>query len=119
MLSGKNSPTYDGDFALAHFEAGGVPHDIIIYGRQQAELSAGDIIIAIDGLRAAKHNLEPLITAWPVGSTVTVHAFRRDELMTFEVTLQASPDDTCVFTLDHKADEATLARRCSWLGQTG
>lgn len=86
---------------------------------QQAGLSAGDIIIAIDGLRAAKDNLDALITAWPIGSTVTVHAFRRDELMTFEVTLQASPDDTCVFTLDHGADEATLARRCAWLGQTG
>ncbi len=83
---------------------------------QQAGLSAGDIIIAVDGLRASKDNLEKLLAPWPPGSTVGLHAFRRDELMDFEVTLQAPPADTCVFTIDHNADEPVLARRRAWLG---
>jgi predicted metalloprotease with PDZ domain len=56
----------------------------------QAGLSAGDIIIAIDGLRATGNpsNLDALLCRYKVGDKVTVHAFRRDELMTFDVTLQ-------------------------------
>jgi predicted metalloprotease with PDZ domain len=56
----------------------------------QAGLSAGDVVIAIDGLRANGNppNLDQLFARYRVGDTVTVHAFRRDELLSFEVTLQ-------------------------------
>ncbi|MFL6673806.1 MAG: M61 family metallopeptidase [Massilia sp.] len=56
----------------------------------QAGLSAGDIVIALDGLRVNGNpsNLDTLLARYRIGDTVTVHAFRRDELMTFEVTLQ-------------------------------
>jgi predicted metalloprotease with PDZ domain len=56
----------------------------------QAGLSAGDILIAIDGLRVSGSpcNLDQLFSRYRVGDTVTVHAFRRDELMAFDVTLQ-------------------------------
>jgi predicted metalloprotease with PDZ domain len=56
----------------------------------QAGLSAGDILIAVDGLRVNGNpsNLDQLFGRYRVGDTVTVHAFRRDELMTFDVTLQ-------------------------------
>jgi predicted metalloprotease with PDZ domain len=56
----------------------------------QAGLSAGDILIAVDGLRVSGNpcNLEQLLARYRVGDVVTVHAFRRDELMTFDVTLQ-------------------------------
>jgi predicted metalloprotease with PDZ domain len=56
----------------------------------QAGLSAGDIVIAVDGLRVngIPSNLEQLLTRYRVGDTVPVHAFRRDELMRFDVTLQ-------------------------------
>jgi predicted metalloprotease with PDZ domain len=56
----------------------------------QAGLSAGDVVIAIDGLRVNGNplNLEQLFARYRVGDTVTVHAFRRDELLSFEVTLQ-------------------------------
>ena len=56
----------------------------------QAGLSAGDIVIAVDGLRVNGNpsNLEQLFARYRVGDTVTVHAFRRDELMQFQVTLQ-------------------------------
>ncbi|MGJ7918195.1 M61 family metallopeptidase [Massilia sp. LXY-6] len=56
----------------------------------QAGLSAGDIVIALDGLRVngAPSNLDQLLARYRVGDTVPVHAFRRDELMRFELTLQ-------------------------------
>ena len=50
-------------------------------GAQQAGLSAGDVLIAVDGLKVGKGSLETLLERRPVGSTVTVHAFRRDELI--------------------------------------
>jgi len=60
-----------------------------------AGLSAGDVIVAIDGLRVTgsdvQGNLNKLLVRYKVGSHVEVHAFRRDELMRFKVRLQ--PDD--------------------------
>jgi predicted metalloprotease with PDZ domain len=57
----------------------------------QAGLSAGDIVIAVDGLRVngSPSNLDALLCRYRVGDKVTVHAFRRDELMTFTVTLES------------------------------
>lgn len=82
----------------------------------QAGLAAGDVVIAVDGLRATRANLEKRVGALPPGTTVRVHAFRRDELMELDVTLQAAPADTCVLTLAEQPDEAVLARRAAWLG---
>jgi len=55
-----------------------------------AGLSAHDVLIAIDGLRVngTAPNVEALLARYRVGDKVTVHAFRRDELMAFDVTLQ-------------------------------
>lgn len=67
---------------LTQVHEGGAAH--------QAGLSAGDIVIAVDGLRVngTPSNLEQLFARYRVGDKVTVHAFRRDELMAFDVTLQ-------------------------------
>jgi predicted metalloprotease with PDZ domain len=56
----------------------------------RAGLSAGDIVIAIDGLRVNGNpsNLDQLLARYRVDDTVSVHAFRRDELMSFDVRLQ-------------------------------
>ncbi|MYN19514.1 PDZ domain-containing protein [Rugamonas sp. FT107W] len=54
----------------------------------RAGLSAGDILMAVDGLRVTAANLETLLSRYGVGSEIEVHAFRRDELMTFTATLQ-------------------------------
>ena len=48
----------------------------------KAGLSAHDVIVAIDGLKATTKSLEQYAKQH---ATFTVHAFRRDELMTFEV----------------------------------
>lgn len=66
---------------LTQVHEGGAAH--------QAGLSAGDILIAVDGLRVNGNpsNLDQLFARYRVGDTVTVHAFRRDELVSFDVTL--------------------------------
>lgn len=49
-----------------------------------AGISAKDIIIAIDGIKASKKQLQAIAKSGI--EIVSCHAFRRDELMTFEVT---------------------------------
>ena len=67
---------------LTQVHEGGAAH--------QAGLSAHDVIIAIDGLRVNGNpsNVDTLLARYRVGDKVAVHAFRRDELMAFDVTLQ-------------------------------
>ncbi|ALK95640.1 peptidase M61 [Massilia sp. WF1] len=67
---------------LTQVHEGGAAH--------RAGLSAGDIVIAVDGLRVNGNpsNLDQLFARYRVDDAVEVHAFRRDELMRFDVTLQ-------------------------------
>lgn len=73
---------------LAHVYEHGAAH--------KAGLSAGDMLLAIDGLRVTaddvSNQMARLLAAYRVGESVEVHVFRRDELLRFNVKLQA--DDT-------------------------
>ena len=84
---------------------------------EQAGLAAGDSIVAIDGLRMSVSAIEKLLCRRRPGESLTVHAFRRDELITTDLTLVPAPDDTCWLSLDATVDEATHARRIAWLGR--
>jgi predicted metalloprotease with PDZ domain len=70
------------DSKLTQVHEGGAAH--------KAGMSAGDLLVAVDGLRvtASPPNLDALLSRYKVGETVAVHAFRRDELMRFDVQLQ-------------------------------
>jgi predicted metalloprotease with PDZ domain len=68
-----------GDCKLTQVHEGGAAH--------KAGLSAGDLVIAVDGLRVPVGGLDAMLGRYKVGDTVAVHAFRRDELMTFSVKL--------------------------------
>ena len=72
-----------------------------------AGLSAGDLLVAIDGLRVTATNLETLLSRYGVGSNVEVHAFRRDELMTFSMTLQGDRVPGVTLALDPAAKKST------------
>ena len=72
-----------------------------------AGLSAGDLLVAIDGLRVTATNLETLLSRYGVGSNIEVHAFRRDELMTFSVALQGDRVPGITLTLDPAAKKST------------
>ena len=78
----------------------------------RAGLSANDLLVAIDGLRVsatnAGLNLETLLARYRAGDTVEVHAFRRDELMRFDVRL--APDAAARTKLRADAKPAIAAR---------
>ena len=106
VLSAKISA--NGEARLIHVYDGGAA--------QAAGLSAGDVVLAVDGLKVGGGNLDARIASYPVGTLLKLHAFRRDELMEFGVTLQAAPADTCHLTLMDTHDDAIRQRQDSWLG---
>ena len=55
----------------------------------RAGLSAGDQLVALDGLRVSGANLDTLCARLAEGVTVALHVFRRDELLSLQVTLDA------------------------------
>ncbi|MBE0631051.1 MAG: PDZ domain-containing protein, partial [Burkholderia vietnamiensis] len=62
-------------------------------GAHRAGLSAGDTLIALDGLRITGTNLDALLARYRPGDKVEIHAFRRDELRTVKLKLDG-PDVT-------------------------
>jgi predicted metalloprotease with PDZ domain len=103
--------TRDGnDCKLANVYEGGAAH--------QAGLSAGDILVAADGLRITATNLDGLLGRYRVGDAVTLHAFRRDELMVFNANLVA--DDAPQLVMRPQAKPTVAARRrAAWLKSAG
>lgn len=93
-----------------------IAHTLTGGAAQAAGLSAGDVIIAVDGLKANRGNLEKLLEGYVPDDVVRVHAFRRDELMTFDVCLRAPAHDTCVLSLSDASDPASRDRRRCWIG---
>ncbi|MBA4742021.1 MAG: M61 family metallopeptidase [Azoarcus sp.] len=83
---------------------------------QAAGLSAGDVLVAFDGLRVAAGDVEAMLERRKAGETVRVHAFRRDELMEFDVTLAAPKADTMKLTLQEKPEPSVRTLRKGWLG---
>ncbi|MES2934663.1 MAG: PDZ domain-containing protein [Pseudomonadota bacterium] len=92
------------DCKLANVYEGGAAH--------RAGLSAGDVLVAVEGLRvfagagSPSAQLDALLARYRVGDIVTIHAFRRDELLTVSAKLQ--PDSAPQFTLSAKAALLTL-----------
>ena len=81
---------------------------------QLAGLSAGDVVIAVDGLRVTAATLEKKLRSHAPGAQLRLTAFRRDEMMTFDVTLQALPAQICALTMRDTPIDAK-ARRNAWL----
>jgi predicted metalloprotease with PDZ domain len=82
----------------------------------RAGLSAGDQLVAFDGLRVDEASLKRTLGRHRAGDRVRVHAFRRDELMAFDVRLQAPEPTDATLTPDEQADAGALALRRAWLG---
>ncbi|MES2538728.1 MAG: M61 family metallopeptidase [Pseudomonadota bacterium] len=99
--------TRDGsDCKLANVYEGGAAH--------RAGLSAGDLLVALDGLRISATNLDGLLARYRVGDTVELHAFRRDEMMRFAATL--ATDDAPQNSLTAQDKPLSAARlRAAWL----
>jgi predicted metalloprotease with PDZ domain len=64
---------------------------------QNAGLSAGDVLIAVNGLRAT--DLDKILMRARPGERMELHAFRRDELLVFHVTPDKPAADVCRLSL--------------------
>ncbi len=78
---------------------------------QSAGLSAGDQVIAIDGLKLNLGQLDKKLLLASPGDVWQLHAFRRDELHHFDIVLQAAQANTFVLK---PADQQR--QRQAWLG---
>ena len=81
---------------------------------QKSGLAAGDVVIAMDGLRVTPEHFEKQVSRYRPGETVRLHTFRRDELHELQLTLQAAKPDA--WTLSVKDDKAAARARKRWLG---
>ncbi|HUH87434.1 MAG TPA: PDZ domain-containing protein [Pusillimonas sp.] len=85
--------TVQSEVQLATVYEGGVGH--------KAGLSAGDIVVAVNGLRVTRDaNLEQLLAGYQPGQSVSIHVFRRDELRMFDAVLAAPAHTECVLSVE-------------------
>ncbi|WP_446904385.1 M61 family metallopeptidase [Burkholderia sp. YIM B11467] len=94
------------DCTFAAVYEGGAAH--------RAGLSAGDTLIAVDGLRVTGTNLDALLARYRPGDKVEVHAFRRDELRTAKLKLDG-PEVTRYRLTAAAKPAASLKAREAWL----
>jgi predicted metalloprotease with PDZ domain len=84
---------------------------------QRAGLSANDVLIALGGLRVTRDNLDALLTRYSTGDIVECLAFRRDELMRFDIRMATQPPLRYTLTADEKATRAQQRLKTGWLGK--
>jgi len=99
--------TRHGETAVANAYAGGPA--------QRAGMSAGDTIVALDGLRADEKIVKAMLERRRPGDTVRLHAFRRDELLAFDVVLDAAPASEASIRFDEKPRASVKRLRDGWL----
>ena len=91
-----------------------VTHVLSASAGERAGIAAGDVIVAVDGLRASGATLEPRLARRRRGQRVTLHVFRRDELHEIEAELMKPVEDTAFLEIDAKAT-AGARLRAAWL----
>ena len=69
----------------------------------QAGLSAGDTVVAIDHLKVSKSSIDKVLQVLGNTKPVVCHAFRQDELMVFNVTLQVAKPVNSHLALEDEA----------------
>jgi len=79
---------------------------------EAAGLAAGDVLIAIDGLRVTPGNVERLLQRRQASDKIEIHAFRRDELIVCQVRLDEPAMDTHRLVMMDGGN----ALRDEWLG---
>ena len=85
-------------------------------GAHRAGLSAGDVVVALNGLRVNHTSLMERISRVAPGETVELHAFRRDELMVFSAVAQPPREEVAELVLLEDLEPAVALRRKAWLG---
>ena len=83
---------------------------------ERAGLAPGDEAVALNGLKLTAANIDSRLRAFKPGDTVTLLAFRRDELLRLSVELAEAPLDTCWLSVVDDAEATVTSRRNAWLG---
>jgi predicted metalloprotease with PDZ domain len=82
----------------------------------QAGIYPGDELIAFDGFKLNAKSLDEHTRRKRPGDVATLHLFRREELVSVEVTLGAAPPDTYALKASQAATPDAVAVRDGWLG---
>jgi predicted metalloprotease with PDZ domain len=82
---------------------------------QQAGLSAGDELISVSSLRASAGNFESLLARASTGEMLEIYAFRRDELLRFDVEFRKPVLDECVLKIIERQPNSADRLREGWL----
>ena len=80
-----------------------------------AGLSAGDLVIAVDGLRVKSGGLDKMLARRAAGQRLRLHAFRRDELFETEIVLSAAEATTATLVPEGRAGAEALRLKKGWL----
>jgi predicted metalloprotease with PDZ domain len=84
---------------------------------QAAGVAAGDVLVALDGLKVAGAKaMDEMLARRRAGDEVVLHVFRRDELMCFRLPLAEPPADKYSLKLADRAGAQALKLRKGWLG---
>ena len=110
-----SSPVSFGARFIADTAGAKITHCFSGQSAEVAGLAAGDVVISINKLQVNKTTIDKVIESYPVGEVLKVHAFRRDELMEFDLILQQAELTTCYLEVDDKAEASVVKKRNNWL----
>ncbi|EDY85578.1 peptidase M61 [gamma proteobacterium HTCC5015] len=108
------SPQTIGVRCVAAPEWGGLAKLTVVYEGEPAHragLSAGDVLVAMDGLKVTAADWESRVAQALRGQPIRVHAFRRDELMAFDVV----PEPAARTAAELRMASGSERLRQSWL----
>ncbi len=84
---------------------------------EQAGVSPGDELVALDGLRMDIAGCEARTRRYRPNDVSEITVFRGDELVSLRMKWAEAPTDTCYLLLDDGVEDAVKSRRGDWLGQ--
>ena len=84
---------------------------------EQAGISPGDELVALDGLRIDIAGCEARTRRYRPGDISDLSVFRGDELISVRMKWAEAPTDTCYLELNDEVDDAVRSRRGAWLAR--
>ena len=84
---------------------------------EQAGISPGDELVALDGLRIDIAGCEARTRRYRPGDVSKITVFRGDELMSMRMKWTEAPMDTCYLVLNDAVEAAVKSGRGDWLGR--
>jgi predicted metalloprotease with PDZ domain len=82
---------------------------------ERAGIAPGDVVVAVDGLRVNAENLDAMVARSAGAPGVSIHLFRRDELIEVLAFPAPARSDTCDLMLLESVPETVLDARARWL----